>query len=136
MELAHDSKLSGHQGIKRTQDRIKACFYFPGRDADVRRYCKSCGICQRTVHKGRGGPPAPLGKMPLVDAPFKRISIDLIGPIKPKSSEGHQYILTIMDYATRYQEAIALKESTAKEIAHALMAVFSRFGIPEEILTA
>ena len=27
MELAHDSKLSGHQGIKRTQDRIKACFY-------------------------------------------------------------------------------------------------------------
>ena len=27
MELARDSKLSGHQGINRTQDRIKACFY-------------------------------------------------------------------------------------------------------------
>ena len=54
MELAHDSKLSGHQGIKKTQDRIKACFYWPGRDTDVRRYCKSCGICQRTDHKGRG----------------------------------------------------------------------------------
>ena len=51
MELAHDSKLSGHQGIKRTQDRIKACFYWPGRDADFRRYCKSYGICQHTVHK-------------------------------------------------------------------------------------
>ena len=86
MELAHDSKLSGHQGIKRTQDRIKACLYWPGRDADVRRYCKSCEICQRTVHKRRGGPPTPLGKMHLIDTPFKRISIDLIGPIKPKSS--------------------------------------------------
>ena len=75
MELAHDSKLSGHQGRKRTQDRIKACFYWPGRDADVRRYCKSCGICQCTIHKGRGGPPASLGKMSLIDTPFK-IEID------------------------------------------------------------
>ena len=58
--------------------------------------------------------------MPRIDAPFKRISIDLIGPIKPKSSEGHQYILTVIYYATRYPEAIALKESTAKEIAQAL----------------
>ena len=56
MELAHDSKLSGHQGIERTQDRIKPCFYWPGRDTDVRRYYKLCGICQCTVHK-RGGWP-------------------------------------------------------------------------------
>ena len=124
------------QCIKRTQDRIKVCFYWPGRDADVRRYCKSCGICRRTVHKARGGPPAPLGKMPLIDTPFKQILIDLIGPMKPKSSEGHQYILTVMDYPTRYPEAIALKESSAKEIAQALMTVFSGVGIPEEIITA
>ena len=40
-----------------------------------------------------------------------------------------------MDYATRYPETIALKGSTAKEIAEALMTVFSRVCIPEEILT-
>ena len=40
-----------------------------------------------------------------------------------------------MDYATRYPEAITLKESTAKEIAHALITVFSCVRIPEEILT-
>ena len=40
-----------------------------------------------------------------------------------------------MDYATRYPEAIALKESTAKEIARTLMTVFSSVGIPEEIRT-
>ena len=39
-----------------------------------------------------------------------------------------------MDYATRYLEAITLKESTAKEIAQAFMTVFSSVGIPE-ILT-
>ena len=101
-------------------------------DFEIRRYCKSCVICQKTVTKGRGGAPVPLGKTPLIDVPFKRITIDLIGPIKPKSSEGYQYVLTIMDYATRCPEA---KGSTAKEIADALITVFSRVGIPEEILT-
>ena len=94
MEFAHDSKLSGHQGMKRTQDRIKACFYWPGRDTDVRRYIHTVPEEEVDPHA------APLGKMPLIDTPFKRISIDLIGPIKPKSSEGHQYILTVIDYAT------------------------------------
>ena len=97
MEIAHDSKLSRHQGIKKTQDRVKACFSWPVRDTDIRRYCKSCGVCQGTVHKGKGGAPAPLGQMPLIDTPFNRVAIDLIGPINPKSSEGHQFILTVMD---------------------------------------
>ena len=47
-----------------------------------------------SFHKGRGGPSTAVGKMPLIDTPFKRISIDLFGPIEPKSSEGHQYILS------------------------------------------
>ena len=55
--------------------------------------------------------------------------------MKPKSEERHQYVLTIMDYATRYPEAIPLKGCTAKEIAEALVTVFSRVEIPEEILT-
>ena len=40
-----------------------------------------------------------------------------------------------MDYATRYPEAIPLRGCTAKEMADALIAVFSRVCIPEEILT-
>ena len=64
--------------------------------------------------------------MPLINTPFKRITIDLIGLIKPKSSEGPQYILAFMDYATRYPEAIALEETTAIEIAQHLMTVFKR----------
>ena len=72
MEIAHYSKFSRHQGIKKTQDRVKACFYWPGRDADVQRYCKSCGVYQRTIHEGRCGAPAPLGKIPLIDTNFKQ----------------------------------------------------------------
>ena len=73
--------------------------------------------------------------MPLIVVPLKRVAIDLIGPISPTTNEGHGYILTIVDYATRYPEAVALKGCTAKEVAEALMTVFSRVGIPNELLT-
>ena len=73
--------------------------------------------------------------MPLTDVPFRRVAIDLIGPINPTTNEGHRYILTIVDYATRYPEAVALKGCTAKEVAEALMTVFNRVGIPNELFT-
>ena len=114
--MAHDSKMSRHFGIKRTQERINACFYWPGMITDIRRYCKSCGICQRTVSKGRASH-VPVGIIPLTYGPFIKVAIYLIGPLTP--SEGHKYILTMVDYASRYPEAIPLKGCTAKEIADA-----------------
>ena len=114
MELVHDSKMSGNLGIKKTQDRVCGSFYWSGIYSDVKRYCKSCDVCQRTVHKGSVSP-VPLGKMPLIDVPCKRVAIDLIGPINPTTNEGHRYILTIVDYATRSPEAVALKGCTLRK---------------------
>ena len=39
------------------------------------------------------------------------------------------------DYATRYPEAFALKSVDAEHVAEALMTMFSRVGVPKEILT-
>uniref|UniRef100_A0A8C5Q3B7 Integrase catalytic domain-containing protein n=1 Tax=Leptobrachium leishanense TaxID=445787 RepID=A0A8C5Q3B7_9ANUR len=60
--------------------------------------------------------------------------MDLVGPLV-KSARGHQYILVVLDYATRYPEAIPLRNGTAKSIAKELMLMFSRVGIPKEVLT-
>ena len=40
----------------------------------------------------------PLGEMPIMDSPFKRVAIDLIGPINPTSDRGNRYILKLVDY--------------------------------------
>ncbi len=45
------------------------------------------------------------------------------------------YILTLVDYATRYPEAIALPSIETERVAEALVDMFSRLGIPEELLT-
>ena len=134
MQVAHESLLGAHGGIKKTCDKILNCFYWPGVKADVTRFCKSCDVCQKTVDRGRV-PKAPLGKMPLVDTPFKRVAMDLIGPIAPASERGHKYILTVVDYATRYPEAIPLKAITTEAVAEALVSIYCRLGVPEEVLT-
>jgi hypothetical protein len=133
MSVAHDSITAGHMGIRKTTDRVLSNFYWPGIHGDITRFCRSCDICQKTVPKGKI-PKVPLQKMPLIDVPFKRVAVDLVGPIHPPSESGHRYILTLVDYATRYPEAIALKRISTEDVAEALVDMYSRLGVPEEIL--
>ena len=51
------------------------------------------------------------------------------------SEAGHRYILTLVDYATIYPEAVPLKKVNIKAVAEALLDIFSRVNIPEEVLT-
>lgn len=134
MRLAHDSILSGHLATKRTLTKVLSEFYWPGVVADVKRFCQSCDICQRTAPKGRVTR-APLGQMPLIETPFKRVAIDLVGPMEPRSSKGNRYILTLIDYATRYAEAVALPSIETVCVSEALLEIFCRTGVPEEILS-
>ena len=106
----------------------------PGIQGDVTRFCKSCDVCQKTVNKG-SVPKLPLQKIPLIDKPFKRVPIDLVVPISPPSEEGHRYILTLVDFATRYPEAVPLKTIDTETVAEALVNIVSRLGVPEEILS-
>ena len=134
MKVGHENMMAGHLGTTKTLDRIQRHFYWPGMQSDVRRFCQSCDKCQKTIPKGRVGK-VPLGRMPLIDTPFQRVAVDLVGPIDPMSERKYRYILTIVDYATRYPEAIPLQNIDAVTVAEALISVFSRVGMPTEILT-
>ena len=100
MEVAHDLIFGGHLGIKKTKDRIQTNFCWPGMQGDITSFCRSCDVCQKTTAKGFV-PRVPLGETPLIDMPFRRVFVDLVGPISPPSEKGHRYILTLVDYATR-----------------------------------
>ena len=43
--------------------------------------------------------------------------------------------LTLVDFATRYPEAVPLKTIDTETVAEALVNIFSRLGVPEEILS-
>ena len=71
--------------------------------------------------------------MPIIDAPFKRVGIDIKGSL-PVTEKGNKHILVICDYATRYPEAIPLADQRADTVAYAMLEVFSRTGLPTEIV--
>ena len=134
MSKNHESAFSGHLGAKKTEVRTLLNFFWPELRQDIIRFCRSCDVCQRTVKKGNVKK-IPLGSMPLIDTPFKRVSVDIIGLIAPLSGAGHQYILTLVDLPTTYQEAVPLKKITTEAVAEAQLDIYSRVGIPEEVLT-
>ncbi|PIK59953.1 hypothetical protein BSL78_03108 [Apostichopus japonicus] len=75
---------------------------------------------------------APLIPIPAVGQPFDKVIIDCVGPL-PKTKSGFMYLLTIMDVATRYPEAIPLRNISAKSVSDALLKFFTRVGLPREV---
>ena len=133
MQMGHDAPMAGHLGVNKTRNRILNRYYWPGIFKDISTYCRSCEVCQRSQRRG-ASVRAEMISMPLIGKPFQRIAMDVVGPL-PKSKSGNRFILTICDYATRYPEAIPLPSTEAERVAKELIKLFSRVGIPDEILT-
>ena len=121
-------------GTRITVLRVLSEFYWPGVQADTRCFCQSCDICQRTTSKGKTVR-VPLQKMPLIDEPFQRVAVDLVGPIQLATTKGNRYILTLVDYATRFPEAVPLSNIETEGVAEALVDIFCRVGVPREMLS-
>ncbi len=99
---------------------------------DATEFCKTCKECQKTAPGKKTF--APLIPLPIIEEPFQRIAMDLVVSL-PRSHSGNKYILVICNYATRYPEAILLRSIDAEHIAEELNKVFSKVGVPKEILT-
>ena len=133
LKLAHDIPAASHLGINKTKDRVLQRYYWPGVFRDVANHCRTCEVCQRAQGK-RYGARAEMIPLPLIEKPFQRIAMDIIGPL-PRSNNGNKYILTICDYATRCPDTIPILNTEANAIAKDLVSVFVGVGIPDEILT-
>ncbi len=131
-QAAHCNPMAGHLGQAATLNRLMTCFFWPGIHENVHRWCAACRECQ--LVNPPASPKAPLRPLPLMQVPFERIGMDLIGPLE-RSARGHRFALVLVNYATRYPEAVALRNISAKSVAEALFSMISRVGIPKEILT-
>ena len=130
----HDTESAGHLGINKTWAKAKKLpFIWISMRATIRAYVKGCSVCQRTKpsHTNRN---AYLRQFP-AGARLEMIGMDLIGPL-PCTPNKNKYILTIVDYWTRWCEAIPIPDKKAETVAMAFMTQFvSRYGVPMTILT-
>lgn len=129
---AHTHLTAGHGGAEKTTHALLRHFFWPGIYKDTQSYCQSCDICQ--LANLQRPPPVPLQPLPIIGNPFERVGMDLIGPL-PKTSKSNEYVLVLVDYATRFPEAFPLRAPTTQNIADRMIELFSRVGFPKEVVT-
>ena len=132
LDLAHSIPMGGHLGVLKTYEKVRKHFYWPGMQASVRNFCKTCQTCQMIGKRGHHPPPAPLKPIQVFAQPFENLIVDCVGPL-PKTSRSKQYLLTIMCTSTRFPEAIPLGNIGTTAICDALTLFFSRYGLPKSI---
>ena len=95
-------------------------------------HCRACETCQCfSKARPRHGP---MKEREVVTIPSERVCVDLVGPF-PKALGGFEFLLTVIDVATRWPEAVPLKKATAPIIVHHLVEMFSRNGFPGVIVS-
>ena len=68
--------------------------------------------------------------------PFRGWAMDMIGQINPPSSKGHQRVLAVTDYFTKWVEAVPMRSVASKDVISFVKEhIIHRFGIPQTITT-
>ena len=57
-----------------------------------------------------------------------------MGPLKSKK-KGNKYIPVIMDYATKWPEALPLRNTLTETVVEGLVEVMARLGVSHQLLT-
>lgn len=120
-----NSLHDGHLGLTKTRAKAQSTVWWPKIARDIQSKivtCKFCQVNKPTQHR------EPMKCTPLPLRPWQRVGADLC------TSQGKQY-LVVTDYYSRFIELAYLETTTSAQVIGKLKNMFSRWGIPEEVMS-
>ena len=128
--LYHSNLFAGHQGVIKTYLMINDRFFIPNLMHYLRSYIKGCYICQLNR---KDKPPVRQSqtRINLNYRPLLRLSMDL--KVMPRSSNGHRYILCVIDEVTNYMITAPIKHSRSEEVEALIHDVISKYCVPDNM---
>ena len=114
----------GHQGIERCRLLAQNSVWWPGLYRDIQETVRQCSVSAKLHTPSK----EPLIPSVLPERPWQKLGSDLF------ELQGKDYLL-IVDYFSRFVEVIKLTSTTSNAVITATKSVFSRYGVPELLMT-
>ncbi|KAH0814473.1 hypothetical protein GEV33_008319 [Tenebrio molitor] len=116
-----------------TYNKISNNHTWPRMRAAVCRYIRRCPVCA-SLKPEQKYPAGTMGSRPEISRPWQMISADLFGPL-PRSTSGHEYVLVITDYFSKFNIFVPVRSPTARKVIDEIeQRVFLMFGVPEFVI--
>jgi hypothetical protein len=130
----HDSLCGGHHYWRTTTYKIlRAGYFWPNLFTDVCAKIRACVKCQKFSRKKHI---KSLSLNPVeASRPFQQWGLYFIREIHPAYSGQHRWILTSIDYFTKWIKAIPTRNDSHKVIIGFLEDIMARFGCSSRIVT-
>ncbi|PKI58502.1 hypothetical protein CRG98_021104 [Punica granatum] len=134
MEELHEGNCRPHMnGLMLAKKLMRLGYFWSTMETDCVKHVRHCHLCYVYANQIRVQP----NELHPMAAPWP-ISIwgmDVLGPINPKASNGHLFILVDIDYFTKWIEAITLASVTAKAVARFLKRdIITRYKVPVTLI--
>ena len=78
-------------------------------------------------------PRLPVQQADFMNGSFDKVAVDIVGPVTV--IDKCRYTLRLIDTATRWPEAVPLREIRTTDVASALFNIFSRLGLAKQVLS-
>jgi hypothetical protein len=140
IEHTHKAIMHGHNGVRKTHERLKNVYYFPQMHQQIKRFvseCHECIINKTGNHKSYGT--MQIHQQPT--KPFQFVGIDWIVGLpkskEPLTNKEYDSIMVVVDRLTKFAYFIPyLTTSTAEHLAYWMLRVIvAAHGMPEGIVS-
>ncbi|XP_039947090.1 gypsy retrotransposon integrase-like protein 1 [Hirundo rustica] len=131
LEKCHKNAAGTHHGISRTLTLVESNYYWTSVTNDVKQWVYACQHCQAAKNTATIVPKIHPVK---ADDPWTAVTIDtfITGPFNV-TNRSHKYIIIMTDLFTRWTVILPLRDTSAAEIAKAIINVFFLYGPPQKM---
>lgn len=120
-----DELHQGHLGVNKMKNLARNYVYWPNLDRDLEQLCRACEACRAV----RDAPPrSDLHPWEFPLFPWHRLHADFA------EYNGEKYLI-VVDAHSKWIEALRMTRTDAKSTITALVTIFSRFGLPSQLVT-
>lgn len=130
MHLVHDE--GGHPGVYKTTEMLKSLVYWRGLSRDVKRYVKTCDLCQKCKFPNLTYQAQYQSIIPEMTGDL--VMVDLYGPLV-KSRGGLAYIFIMVDVVSKFAKLYGMKRATAKACVAKMRQYCREEGKPRVVLS-